>query len=80
MDCLTVVNMWPNYRTGYAALHCRNLRRLSAALQREFRRWASAYIAQYAKSMVTLLRLLSKNVDSLWDVIGGTQRDFSASM
>lgn len=42
--------VWPDYRTGYPALHCRACGSYPPLFNEvEFRRWASAYIAQYAK-------------------------------
>lgn len=42
--------VWPDYRLGYPALHCRACGSYPPLFNEgEFRRWASAYIAQYAK-------------------------------
>lgn len=65
---------------GLSGIALSSLRQLSAALQRgEFRRWASAYIAQYAKEHGHFCPDCYQKHGFVMDVIPAERSDFSAS-
>lgn len=72
--------VWPDYRLGYPALHCRACGSYPPLFNEgEFRRWASAYIAQYAKEHGHFCPDCYQKHGFVMDVIPAERSDFSAS-